>query len=199
MHEPSVGRHGYGAGMTEGMRLRPVTEPDLDDLDRMFAEPDAIGVFNWGGFGDPTRWRRRFGENGLLADDKSVLMVELDGTVLGFVSWEKVRTGQVSHIYEFGISLWPRFRGKGHGTAAQRLLARYLFDIEPVNRIQARTELGNVAEQRALEKAGFIREAVLREYYFRAGAWRDEVVYRMLRAELPVEDQPNGEAAEDRG
>lgn len=186
--------------MTEGMRLRPVRESDLDDLDEMFGDPEAIGVFNWGGFSDGgVRWRRQFAENQLLSDEKSVLMIELDGTALGFVSWSKVRTGQISHIYEFGISLWPEHRGKGHGTAAQRLLARYLFAHEPVNRIQAKTEAGNVAERRALEKAGFTEEAVLREYYFRGGAWRDEVLYRMLRSELPVEDQPDGEAAEDRG
>jgi RimJ/RimL family protein N-acetyltransferase len=185
--------------MTEGMRLRPVRESDLDDLDEMFADPEAIGVFNWGGFADPTRWRRGFSENGLLSDERSVLMIELDGTALGFVSWHKVRTGQISYVLEFGISLWPEHRGKGHGTTAQRLLSRYLFAHDPVNRIQAKTEAGNVAERRALEKAGFTEEAVLREYYFRSGAWRDEVLYRMLRSELPVEDQPDGEAPEDRG
>lgn len=188
MPAPSVGRRRYGAGMTEAMRLRPVREPDLDYLDRMFADPDAIGVFNWGGFTSTGVWRRRFSENQLLADDKSVLMVELDGETIGFVSWVKTQTGQHSHVFEFGISLWQDFRGKGHGTTAQVLLARYLFAHNPINRIQARTELDNVAEQRALEKAGFTREAVLREYYFRDGAWRDEVLYRMLRSELPVGD-----------
>jgi RimJ/RimL family protein N-acetyltransferase len=173
--------------MSEGMRLRPVREPDLDRLEEMFADPDAIGVFNWGGFTDGSVWRRRFGENQLLGDDRSVLMVELDGAAVGFVSWNKVRTGQISHVFEFGISLWPAFRGKGHGTAAQILLARYLFAHSPVNRIQAWTEAGNIAEQRALEKAGFVREAVLHEYSFRDGAWRDEVLYRMLRSELPAE------------
>jgi len=185
--------------MTEGMLLRPVLEPDLDRLDEMFADPEAIGVFNWGGFVDGSRWRRRFAENRLLADEKSVLMIDLGGANIGFVSWVKVQTGQISHVFEFGISLWPEFRGKGHGTTAQRLLSRYLFAHNQVNRIQARTEFGNVAEQRALEKAGFTREAVLREYYFRDGAWRDEVLYRMLRAELPVDDEPDGKAAEDRG
>ena len=186
--------------MTEGIRLRPVRETDLERLDDMFADPEAIGVFNWGGFSDGgVVWRRRFTENGLLGEDKSVLMVDLGGATLGFVSWSKIQTGQISHVFEFGISLWPEFRGNGHGTTAQRLLSRYLFANHPINRIQARTELGNTAEQRALEKAGFTREAVLREYYFRDGAWRDEVLYRMLRSELPVDDEPDGEPAEDRG
>jgi RimJ/RimL family protein N-acetyltransferase len=185
--------------MTEGLRLRPVLEADLDRLDEIFAEPDGIGVFNWGGFTGRGVWRKRFAENGLLSDEKSVLIIELDGLDIGFVSWSKIRTGQVSYVQEFGITVWPEHRGKGHGTTAQRLLARYLFAHDPGHRIQARTELDNLAEQRSLEKAGFIREAVMREYYFRDGAWRDEVVYRMLRSELPVDDQADGQAAEDHG
>jgi RimJ/RimL family protein N-acetyltransferase len=172
--------------MTEGLRLRPVAEPDLDSLDRMFADPAAIGEFNWGGFVGGMVWRRRFAENGLLADDKSVLIVDLDGESLGFVSWCRVPTGNTSYLIEFGISLWPDARGKGHGTAAHLLLARYLFAHAPINRIQANTETENIAEQRALEKAGFTREAVMKGRSFRDGAWRDELLYRMLRDELPA-------------
>lgn len=176
--------------MTEGLRLRPVVEADLDQLDEMFADPAAIGEFNWGGFVGGVNWRRRFAENGLLADDRSVLMIDLAGDTLGFVSWYRVPTGQQAHMVEFGISLWPHARGKGHGSAAQLLLARYLFAHSPINRIQAVTEVANVAEQRALEKAGFVREAVMRGRTFRDGAWRDDVLYRMLRDELPTTDGP---------
>lgn len=171
--------------MTEGMRLRPVAEDDLDRLDEMFNDPEAIGVHNWGGFTDSSLWRRQWAENRLLSDDRSVLMVELAGQALGFVSWHRVRTGAASHVFEFGISLWPWARGKGHGSAAQLLLARYLFAHSPVHRVQAWTESANLAEQRALEKAGFVREGVLKEFSFRDGRWRDEVLYRMLRTELP--------------
>jgi RimJ/RimL family protein N-acetyltransferase len=175
--------------MTEGtgplVRLRPVTEQDLDPLDDMFADPDAIGEYNWAGFSDPTKWRRKWQENGLLGDDYSVLIVDLNGEPLGFVSWSRLATSTHAYVLEFGISLWPQWRGKGYGTAAQEALARYLFAHSPVNRIQAWTDAENLAEQRALEKAGFVREAVLCEYAFRDGAWRDEVLYRMLRRELP--------------
>jgi len=185
---PPVGRHGYGAGMTEGMRLRPVTEADLDFLEEMGNDPESIGEFNWGGFTDDAAWRRRWSENRLIEDGRTMLMVESDGETLGFVSWHKIETGQHSHVFELGISLLPPARGQGHGTAAQLMLARYLFAHNPINRIQAWTESGNVAEQRALEKAGFVREAVLHGYSFRDGAWRDEVLYRMLRSELPAAD-----------
>ncbi len=57
--------------------------------------------------------------------------------------------------WEIGISLWPEHRGKGHGSRAQRMLAEYLFAHTPVERIEAQTASDNLAERRALEKAGF--------------------------------------------
>lgn len=172
--------------MTEGIRLRPVTEPDLNTLEEMFADPAQVGEFNWNGFSDPTEWRKRFAENHMIGEDRSVLMIEADGDAIGFVSWYKLRTGSTVHVFQFGISLLPGTRGRGLGAAAQLLLARYLFDQSPVHRIQAMTETENLVEQRSLEKAGFVREAVLKEHTYRAGAWRDEVLYRMLRSELPA-------------
>jgi hypothetical protein len=46
-----------------------------------------------------------------------------------------------------------------HGTRAQRMLAEYLFAHTQVNRIVAETEVGNVAEQRALEKPASAEKA----------------------------------------
>jgi RimJ/RimL family protein N-acetyltransferase len=174
--------------MTAEVRLRPVTEDDLPALDAMFADPEAIGVHNWEGFTDPRKWRRLFEENGLLGGDRWVLMVETDaGERIGFVSWSPVRVGTSSLYWVIGISLWPHARGRGYGTEAQRQLVRYLFTTTPVNRIQAGTDAENHAEQRALEKAGFTREGVLRGSFFRAGAWRDEVIYGVLRSEVSLD------------
>jgi RimJ/RimL family protein N-acetyltransferase len=38
-------------------------------------------------------------------------------------------------------------------------------------------------EQRALEKAGFTREGVLRQAQWRSGGWHDQVMYSKLRGE----------------
>jgi len=85
--------------------------------------------------------------------------------------------------WEVGILLAPEHRGRGVGTAAQRLLADYLFDTTTAHRLCALTEADNRAEQGALEKCGFKREGVLRESGFVRGAWRDVVVYGLLREE----------------
>jgi Acetyltransferase (GNAT) domain len=48
------------------------------------------------------------------------------------------------HCWEIGIVLLPEARGRGYGTQAQRLLARYLFAHTTVHRIWAGTEVDNV-------------------------------------------------------
>jgi RimJ/RimL family protein N-acetyltransferase len=60
---------------------------------------------------------------------------------------------------EIGALLFPEHRRHGVGTAAQRLLTEYLLATTLANRIQAITNVDNLAEQRALERIGFRREA----------------------------------------
>jgi RimJ/RimL family protein N-acetyltransferase len=47
------------------------------------------------------------------------------------------------------------------------------------------TDVENIPEQHALEKAGFSREGVLRGAQFRGGAWHDIVVYALVRPASP--------------
>jgi RimJ/RimL family protein N-acetyltransferase len=82
-----------------------------------------------------------------------------------------------------GIGLLPQARGQGYGTEAHRLVVRYLFAHTTVHRVEAVTEVGNIAEQKALENAGFAREGVRRGSLWRGGAWRDEVLYSVLRTD----------------
>ncbi|MFI7297757.1 GNAT family N-acetyltransferase [Streptomyces sp. NPDC050121] len=167
------------------VRLRPVREDDLLMLEQFLVDPEAAGPFSWFGWADPGRFRRRWAENGMLSDDGGQLMVTSGAEALGFVAWRKVVTAPSSYCWNMGIQLLPRAQGRGVGTQAQRLLVRYLFAHTPVMRIEADTEVENIAEQRALEKAGFTREGVLRSIVFRDGRWRDGVSYSVLRDDAP--------------
>jgi RimJ/RimL family protein N-acetyltransferase len=180
--------------MDDEVRLRPVTEDDLSFLDRLNNDPAWAGLHEWHGWSDPGALRRGWAETGLLGDTGGVLMAVHGADRAGGVSWRRTQTGAHCYCWSIGIGLAPEYRGRGYGTAAQRLLARYLFaHTQGVNRVQAETEITNAAEQRALEKAGFTREGVLRGATFRAGKWHDQVVYGVLRAE--VELNADGEMA----
>ena len=164
--------------------LRPVRPADLPVLDSLTAEDDPWNFF---GFRASDVWQRRFAETGLIGEENGTLVIEdAAGTVLGDISWRAVGYGPntASRAYNIGIVLLPAHRGRGYGSAAQAELARYLFHTTAVQRVEASTDVDNLAEQRALEKAGFQREGVLRRAQFRAGDWHDMVVYSVLRGEL---------------
>jgi len=173
------------SGMDGEVTLRPVAEADLPILERLTQDPAATGEFAWLGWHKLTQYRQWWADNRLISDDIGMLMVVRGEDRLGFVSWRKVSSTPGYYFWNIGIALAPEARGKGFGTQAQRLLARYLFAHTTVQRIEAATEVGNVAEQRALEKAGFTREGVLRSVGWRDGAYRDGVWYSMLRTDQP--------------
>lgn len=168
------------------MSLRPVLESDLVMFDRFLLDPALNGEFEWHGWQDPRRIRRMWEENGLIDEDGGRLMVVRGDEPMGFVGYRKFLVMRESFCWNIGIRLLPEARGQGIGTRAQRLLVRYLFLHSTVMRIEADTEAENHAEQRALEKAGFTREGVIRCGAFRAGQWRDGVVYSILRPEVDL-------------
>ena len=180
--------------MGDLVTLRPVVEDDLSWLASLRNGPEASGVYQWHGWSDPQRRRRRWAESGLLGEDGGTLIV-LHGTDrAGDVSWRRVKTGPTAFSWAIGIGLAPEFRSRGYGTEAQRLLVHYLFAHTQVNRIEATTEITNVAEQRALEKAGFTREGILRGSTFRQGRWHDQVMYSVLRDEVELEPDNDSDA-----
>lgn len=168
------------------MDLVPASEEDLALLYRLTSDPEATGEHEWFGWQDPHAFRRRWQDNGLLDEASGVLMVAARDERIGFVAWHRRQTARTSFCLSVGIAMAPESRGKGYGTAAQRLLVRYLFAHSQVNRIEAGTEVTNFAEQRALEKAGFTREGIARGVGFQNGRWHDAVIYSVLRAEVDL-------------
>ena len=168
------------------VELRPVAESDLPIIYRLTNDPDATGEHEWFGWQDRWRYHRSWEQNGLLDDDGGMLMVRRGDEILGFVAWRKRVTARTSFCWNMGIALLPEARGRGYGTDAQRQLVRYLFAHTQVNRIEAGTNVDNIAEQRALEKLGFTREGITRGAAFQGGRWQDGVIYSVLRADVEL-------------
>lgn len=165
--------------------FRPLSRADVDGWYlKMVNDPDAVGAHNWSG---PRHRDEVLGRLGDHPDGHhGELVVEADGEVAGTVSWRYQRWGpsEDSWCPAIGIALLPSQRGRGVGAAAQRALARHLLANLDVNRIEADTAADNIAEQRALEKAGFTREGIIRGCEWRNGRWHDHLLYSLLRHEL---------------
>jgi [ribosomal protein S5]-alanine N-acetyltransferase len=123
-------------------------------------------------------------ENAQLAErtrDRYQWIIEAGARPAGWVtlvirSWEH-------HIAEVGYSLGSEFHGKGVGTEAVRHLVTLAFDEGNLYRLEARCSIHNPASYRLLERLGFKREGVLREYFLLHGERVDHYFYSLLRSE----------------
>jgi RimJ/RimL family protein N-acetyltransferase len=166
----------HDAPVSSDVTLRSYTPADLPIVDRRsseFEDHEPAGV-------DP---RRALPSSSL--DESGGLVVCQNGVPVGSVSWHYQQWGPTagSRCLMIGISLLPQAQGRGIGTTAQAQLTDLIFAHTRMHRVEAATEIGNVAEQRALEKAGFTREGVIRESLWRRGEFHDSVLYSRLRTD----------------
>lgn len=85
---------------------------------------------------------------------------------------------------EYGIFIGGEgARGKGYGTMAARLMIRYAFEELGLHRLFLRAFADNEQAIRSYEKAGFEREAYLREDVCIEGRYRDIILMGLLNQE----------------
>lgn len=171
------------------VRLREATLADAAVVDARNADPDTVGEFNDLGQPPPKPLADQLADGKrTVGPERGRLLVEriADGAVIGEVSWHPVLYGpnERSRALNIGAALYPDARGHGFGTEAQRLLAELLLESFAIERIEASTDVDNVAEQRSLDKAGFAREGVIRRAQYRAGGYHDLVGYSFVREDL---------------
>lgn len=163
--------------------LRPVREVDLDVFEEQGAGPKGTGELQWFGHRGLHAMRREFEANGLLGPEGGYLTIDARGEVAGWMRWSQRLWGpaHTSWCWTLAIVVFPRHRGKGVGSRAQRELVEYLFAHTRAERIEAITDVTNLAEQGALANAGFEREGVIRRAQWRGGQWHDQLLYSALR------------------
>ena len=178
-----------GSPRSERLRLRFVTHAETHLLRERYTHDP--GGFN--DFGEPSKVLQSEDrpapapEVELRDPNNGMLWVErLDGgEPLGTVQYRRIAYGPnpESMGWDIGIELLTDARNQGYGAEAQRLVADWLFETTPANRVEAQTDIENVAEARSLEKAGFTRDGVLRGAQFRAGGYHDLIVYSRVRSD----------------
>jgi RimJ/RimL family protein N-acetyltransferase len=109
-----------------------------------------------------------------------VMIVDGEDTVVGALSVAWYGTQRAS----IGYDLLPGARGRGIATASLRLLSRWLLERHPeLVRIELWSIVGNDASDRVAERAGFLREGVLRSRLPFGGTLRDVTVFSRLRTD----------------
>lgn len=83
---------------------------------------------------------------------------------------------------EYGIFIGERKAwGQGCGTWAARQMIRYAFEEEGLHKLMLRVLAENEGAIRSYEKAGFVREAYLRDEVFLEGRYRDVIYMAVIK------------------
>jgi RimJ/RimL family protein N-acetyltransferase len=129
------------------------------------------------------RLRRNRGSFDLGEDFTYGIFTPDSGHVIGSAALH-TRSGEGS--LEIGYWIDNSHTGKGLATEASAALTRVGFEVLEVQRIEIRCHPDNVASMRIPQKLAFTREGTLRSRYpWRTGEFQDQVVWSLLRSELP--------------
>jgi RimJ/RimL family protein N-acetyltransferase len=146
----------------------PLIERWLDNIPQPYSERDA------------REWLADVAER----EESVFAIVGRDrGDIVGGVG---LRVSSELQTGETGYWVRADVRGQGIATRALRLVARWAFESQGVERLQLYADVENLASQRVAEKAGFRRDGVVRAWrrHQRTGARRDFALYSLLPGEL---------------
>jgi ribosomal-protein-serine acetyltransferase len=106
----------------------------------------------------------------------------LGGVGLNFIN-------RVHQMANLGYWVRTSAAGRGVATKATRLAARFGFEQLGLHRIEIVAALPNIASQRVAEKAGAVREGVLRKRLLVRGESQDAVLYSLVAEDLAPTSQ----------
>ena len=158
--------------------LRVMEKEDLPLFAEWVNKPEFLGEYN------PLRQMSRaeiekdYDKSSL--EQTGFIIEKKDGGKIGYIC-HFILGHPVGKLLEIGYFLVPSERGKGYGTEALNIMVDYLFLSKDMTRIQAHTELRNIASQKVLQEAGFKKEGTIRKLFFNRGEWRDALLYSILR------------------
>jgi len=157
----------------KNVNLRNATENDVLLVMQWWNDPQYMGEFQ-----DTKTLPNEELEKVMLERTIFFMIEKKDGAKIGHIGgW------MIGRTMEIGFALLPNARNKGYGSEAIQLMVDYLFITKDIARIQVSTDTENAASQKAVEKAGFIREGTMRKSWYMRGDYRDHYLYSILREE----------------
>lgn len=170
---------------TPRLDLVEIKQPHLKDIFKLLGDKRVTKFYNVVTLSEKQEaqkyidWFRSRFEEGLgvrwgiaLKGHESII-----GTI-GFNSFTK------AHRASIGYDLQHKEWNKGFLTEALKEIVKFGFFTLEVNRIEAEVMQGNLASERVLEKAGFIREGILRQWMLWNGNYYDMTMFSLLRNDL---------------
>lgn len=103
--------------------------------------------------------------------------VDIDSEAVGSIAFINID----GHKAQLSSWIGEAYQGKGIMTEALKMMIEFGFSVCGFTRLWAYTWENNRASQRALEKAGFVREGVHKKEWLKNGVYHDSVMFAAVR------------------
>ena len=171
--------------VTPRLRLRPMRRDDSEGLFLVFSDATAMRFWSSPPHVSPLATAE-------VIERAQVAFMAGDG-----IEWAITRAGDDTAVGKIGHWRWQRphsrsevgfilrrdLWGQGFATEALGAVVEWGFRRLELHSIEAQLDSENRGSQRALERAGFVREGLLRQSYFDGHTYRDTLVYGLLRGD----------------
>ncbi len=159
------------------MILRMFTSADIDDFMERATDDEVAKYMMWNTYTSRSEAESFF--TNIIEKHPWFRAICLGEKVIGSISLDKGK-GAHSCKAELGYVIARKYWGKGFATQAVHLAIQTGFSDLNVDRIEAYVDLGNIGSQRVLEKNGFRKEALLRNWIIQKETVKDRFVYALL-------------------
>ncbi|KAG5236579.1 hypothetical protein OIU78_004557 [Salix suchowensis] len=162
--------------------LRPFKLSDVDDFLKWASDDRVTRYLRWSSINSR--------EEALTYLEKVAIhhpwrrSICLDDHSIGYISISP-ESGDDRCRARLGYALAAEFWGQGIATIALKMAVSSVFkELAGLVRVHAVVEVENKGSQRVLEKAGFLKEGLLRKYGYCKGEIRDMIVFSFLSTDL---------------
>lgn len=165
--------------------LRPLREEDIEPIFNACQDP-TISAFTR----VPYPYDRELAEEFVRGSDIAyrahqgvVFAIEHQGAFAGTIGLHSIQL--TDHCAEIGYWIEKSHRENGIATEAVKALLNFALKIAGFRRIEAMADFDNVASQRVMERAGMVRDALLRNRVTKAdGRQIDMVLFSKVSSEV---------------
>lgn len=107
--------------------------------------------------------------------------------IIGWINFSNVVRGpfQACHL---GYNLCQDAEGKGFMMEALARAVRFMFEEKNLHRVMANYMPSNTRSERVLEKLGFVKEGLARDYLFVGGTWQDHILTSLTNSKWQRSD-----------
>jgi len=164
--------------------LRYATAADAPALFELGTDAEVTRFFSWGPYtsvDEPAAYIARLAGERERGERLEFLIVDRAGRALGVTGLSEFSRRDRRAV--IGTWLGRPFWGTGVNRAAKTLVAGLAFRVLGLERLGAYTDLDNPRSQTALERIGFSREGVLRDWHRHGDQVHDVIVLSWLKRE----------------